>query len=600
MKGTVEEDTATMKDNTAPTAPTARENKRQQIVLPCLLGAILNILGFGFQYGTGNHVYELAMINWLRDPTLYPNDPIRRGFARFPSVFWKAIALVPDQISTEMVLFAVFLATKVIFFYGVVRLARCLDVNRHFVSGVAVLFALSPILNIRTPFGYSPILDPIQTQTPLAIAMLVYAGAKLTEGEWPRAAIVTAACFYLNAIYVVFMLFAFAPLALTDFRCDKKRTLWSAVVGAFIIIPWFLRNRTLAGRKYPPEYLSALLLFFPRHLVLSSHNRIDFIYGPVFLGAALAAVIMAHKKGVPTNWRVELMASSFAIPVALGVLVGQFHLTPFVASLQFMRADAFLFLYAALLLAGAMYKLAVSARLPYARGLLAVIALAFVLPLTPIRCLLLLGGLAVIYGTDCFQAIEVGMDWLCDRLNLRKRTEWLLDAVLLIATSLILWTTARVSVADPQTWKTFVWSRDRGDSFELQTWARLNTPSDSVFLVPPNEGGFRIGSLRSSWGEWKDGTGVYWDPEFAATYVDRMNELGIHEAPTKPSGPESMPEIYRLQSFEHLVNIARENHLQYIVQYADVAYTNAIYIHSNNSFRVYAVSPEPSPRGSTP
>jgi len=160
-----------MEENTCP-AP--RKEKWHQIVLPCLLGATLNILGFGFQYGIGNHIYKLAMFNWLRDPTLYPNDSIRGGFARFPSVFWRAVALVPDQISTEAVLFTVFLATKIIFFYGLTRLARCLSTERHFVSGVVVLFALSPILSIRTPFGYSPVLDPIQTQTPLAIALLVY------------------------------------------------------------------------------------------------------------------------------------------------------------------------------------------------------------------------------------------------------------------------------------------------------------------------------------------------------------------------------------------------------------------------------------------
>jgi hypothetical protein len=579
-----------LEENTYLTASEPQKNNWHQVGLPSLLGATLNILAFGFQYGTGNHIYEIAMINWLRDPTLYPNDPIRVGFARFPSVFWRAVALVPDHVSTQVVLFAVFVATKIIFFYGLTRLARCLSTERHFVSGVLVFFALSPILNIRTPFGYSPILDPIQTQTPLTIALLVYAGAKLIEGYWLRAAVVTAACFYLNAILVVFVLFAFAPLAVADFRHYSKRILLSSFGGAFIIAPWLLRNHTLAGGKYPPEYVPALLLYFPRHLVLSSHNHIDFIYGPVFLCAALGAVILAHKKGVPINWRVELVTSCFAIPVALGVVAGQCYLTPLIATLQFMRADAFLFLYAALLLAAAVYKLAVSARLPYAKGLLAIIALAFVLPLAPVRFLLLLVAVAVIYGTDCLKAIEVGKDWLRDNLNLSKRTEWLLDAVLLIAASLILWTAASASVADPQRWKMFEWSLNHGDSFELQTWARLNTSSDSVFLVPPNEGGFRIGSLRSSWGEWKDGTSVYLDPEFAPTYLNRMNELGIHEAPMKPNTPNSMPGIYRRQSLEHLLMIARENHLQYIVQYADVPY-NATPVYSNPSFRVYAVSP---------
>jgi hypothetical protein len=571
-----------MERNKNLTASATSTDKWQQIGLPCLLGAALNILGFGFQYGTGNHIYELAMINWLRDPTIYPGDPVREGYVRFPSVFWRVVALVPTHINTEAVLFVVFLATKIIFFYGLIRLARSVNSARYFVCGVAVLFALSPMLNIRTPFGYSPVLDPVQTQTPLAIAFLVYAGATLAEGRWLRAAIVTAACVYLNTIYVVFMLFAFGALAVTDYHRNKRQVLWSAVVGAAIITPWVLWNRALVGAKYPPEYIPALLLFFPRHLVLSSHNRIDLLYGPGFLCVAVTALILAHRKGIALNWRLELMACSFAIPVALGVAAGEYHLTPLLASLQLMRADSFLFLYTALLFVASIHQLAARAVVPYAKAMAALAAAVFAFPSTPVRFLLILFGLAVVWGNPWLESI--GSAQICQRI-LGTETKRVLQAVYLVGISLLMVSAIGIDVRTPGI---FILSSNGGEWLDLQAWARLNTPPDSVFLVPPGEAGFRVNSQRSSWGEWKDGMAVYLYPQFAASYINRMADLGVHVAPMQPSGPDSLREIYNRQSTDHLLTIARENHLQYIVQYTE-AKRDGTPEYSNRRFAVYRV-----------
>jgi hypothetical protein len=96
--------------------------------------------------------------------------------------------------------------------------------------------------------------------------------------------------------------------------------------------------------------------------------------------------------------------------------------------------------------------------------------------------------------------------------------------------------------------------------------------------------------MRSSWGEWKDGTALYWDAQFATTYVERLNELGVYTAPVGASGPDVMAEDYRRQSFEHLLTVARTNHLQYIVQFSAVTY-DATPVYSNRSLNVYRVSP---------
>src|SRR5215831_14575420 len=96
---------------------------RSKKVIPlALLGVYLNIVAFGFAYGVDNQKFMLAMVNWLKNPALYPNDPITEGFARFPTFFWPAVAYASTWVDTQLVLFLAFLVTKGLFFGALTRL----------------------------------------------------------------------------------------------------------------------------------------------------------------------------------------------------------------------------------------------------------------------------------------------------------------------------------------------------------------------------------------------------------------------------------------------------------------------------------------------
>src|SRR5215831_18590593 len=163
---------------------------RKHLLCASLMGSCLNIAGYGFTYRTaGNQPYELAMLNWLRDPGLYPGDPIRQGFARFPTVFWRFLALLPPGLNTELTLFILFLLTKLLFFYGLARILFWASSDWRFTRVAVVLLALSSVLNVRTLIGATFILDRVETHTPLAIAFLICATAWLLEGRWIAPAI---------------------------------------------------------------------------------------------------------------------------------------------------------------------------------------------------------------------------------------------------------------------------------------------------------------------------------------------------------------------------------------------------------------------------
>jgi GH35 family endo-1,4-beta-xylanase len=60
---------------------------------------------------------------------------------------------------------------------------------------------------------------------------------------------------------------------------------------------------------------------------------------------------------------------------------------------------------------------------------------------------------------------------------------------------------------------------------DAQVWARENTPQGSLFLTPIRPGGFRIYSDRPVVAEWRDGTQLFFAPEFGDIWWPRMAAL---------------------------------------------------------------------------
>jgi uncharacterized protein DUF6798 len=62
---------------------------------------------------------------------------------------------------------------------------------------------------------------------------------------------------------------------------------------------------------------------------------------------------------------------------------------------------------------------------------------------------------------------------------------------------------------------------------DVQEWARRATAPDATFIVPVDQEGFRIGSWRAQYVDWKDGTLGNFNAGFARDWYARMTSLGI-------------------------------------------------------------------------
>lgn len=65
----------------------------------------------------------------------------------------------------------------------------------------------------------------------------------------------------------------------------------------------------------------------------------------------------------------------------------------------------------------------------------------------------------------------------------------------------------------------------KNDWYDLQVWSSFNTKKSDVFLVPPQNTGFRIFSKRPIVGDIKDGAVVIYSREYAGRWSTLMNDL---------------------------------------------------------------------------
>jgi hypothetical protein len=608
-------------------------------VMLALLGVYLNIVAFGFEYGIINHTVWLPLVNWLINPSLYPDDPVPKASALNPTFFWQAVAYASAWIETLHVIFITFILTKVLFFGALIRLVgKSLD-NHWLVACIICSIALSPLLNSSTPFGSSDILNSVQTQTSLAIALLLWVGCLLVEKRWLLTGVVLGLSIYVQVQFAMFTMFAFVGFALLDWRQHKREVLSAALSMVIVGLPWLVLSQgTLVG-PFPENYVETLLMLAPGHFILRNHMA-DVLQGVGILTATVCMVALAVTRGIPRDHRLEWLAGFFVIPVLLGALIGEAFPFPSLVRLAFLRADSFLMLYSMVLIQvyGGRILLSTQIRSPAAALLLGTLALLFPLffPLShglQLILLVLLSAFQVIHPGAVFMlsigltvARLLGLTWIPGRaaalvavvsgffLARRLCLLWMpgkLAAFTAVVSSFFVYPEGVASMGTNQCrlalgicglvliiaipgairstsrlWNPMVAPDPLTASWhEIQRWAKSNTPQDAKFLIPPLPDGFRVFSERTSWVDWKDGNAMFTLPEYAAEWRRRLDAIGIRLVVGREDYAGKIQQ-YKEQSWERLLTVAREHNLNYLIQYGEVPYP-VTPVFTNERFSVY-------------
>jgi hypothetical protein len=490
-----------------------------------------SLLISGWSAVCDNHAVQIPLVNWLNDPSLYPHDPFMAVLARYPSLLWPAVAFAARIFPLEGMLIALFLLERLFVLYAAGRLARAFAPR----SGLAVVASMALFaFAVDSVLGRGTIVESYFEQTGLSIAFLLMAAAAFEESRPLGWALWLAAAFDVNPMYGSFALSYFGAAYVFDPERRRAWMTWGRSFGLFVAVASPAVYAAVAAGSIAPSNEATWLTasrarcwhhFFPFYPM--SEGAAGLAKFAVLLTVTLA-VLTAGKRARPRLFRDGVVWSI----VACVWLIDTYAAVYVLKSRHLMMQQ-------------------------------------------PAR------------ATDvwiCFvviAAVAVAADWLertTEPLTRLGRTiaPWIAPRV--VALVLVLWVSllGAASLGDriPRSFAPadlVTWGPDPSVR-QIAAWARANTPVDSVFLVSPGDDPdfeqFMGLSERSIFVNWEEGTALYWAPDYADEWTERLRALGYDVArSSEVVAEDQLDAIYRNLGDDDLERLKQRYRLSYWVAF---------------------------------
>ena len=601
-------------------------------VFGCVLVAVL-AHGYSWELGAENQPLQIPVIERLKDPALFPGDPLVDALAQQRSVFFPAVAALSRWVQVEEQFFVLHLLTTAAAAAAMAAITGLLTGSRAAAFIAALLLLASPIIR-PTPLGRDTMVATWVTPTTVSFPILLVALRFLLAGRAGAAGMVAGLAANLNLVMAGLFVIVALPVALGEtrgMRCAARLGIGFVLAGlpALVALP---EGSMLWGRE--PGFVTLLRRYYPYHFFLGVQSRAVFLRVAILVAAAVAAFQALPASGAKS--RAVRMAIAVGVVIAAGSFFADVVPIAQVTQLHLLRADRW---FCVLLFAAAAGGIAravtgsgrvgsgrANSERPLARGLaLAGGGLTLAGGITLAGGLTLAGGVALAAGLarGAYPLVAWGALVLLLLGSSEDRSRpWLL--FLLVAAAGIaaerLWEpgyqasaallVVLVMMALIAPWQGFAARRTRpwllaagmaialtelsgsngtlgAHGFalarpvfdpswrEVQEWAAHATPKAAKFLTPPEVPGFRVYARRGTVVEWKDGAAMLWEPAFGAGWWERQ---------------AAVSEAIASQNADQLCTTARRYGAGWIVVPVEKAPQTMTPVHDNPRFKVFAVS----------
>jgi hypothetical protein len=480
-----------------------------------------------------NHAVQIPLVNWLKDPSLYPHDPFMAVLARYPSLLWPAVAFAARIFPLEGMLIALFFLERFFVLYAAGRLARAFAPR----SGLAVVAAMALFAcAVDSVLGRGTIVESYFEQTGLSIAFLLMAAAAFEESRPVGWALWLAAAFGVNPMYGAFALSYFGAAYVFDPERRRAWKTWGRSCFLFVALASPAIYAAVTAASIAPSNEATWLMaararcwhhFFPFYPM--TEGAAGLAKFAVLLIVTLA-VLTAGKRARPRLFNDGVV---WSIVACLWLI------------------DAFVAVY--------------------------VLKSRHLMMQQPAR------------ATDvwiCFMviaAVAVAAEWLekpTEQLTRLGRTiaPWISPRrvawLLVVCVSLV----SAASLGDriPRSFASanlVTWGPDPSVR-QIAAWARANTPVESVFLVNPGDDPdfeqFMGLSERSIFVNWEEGTALHWAPDYADEWTERLRALGYDVArSSEVVAEDQLDVIYRNLGDDDVARLKQRYRLSYWVAFDD-------------------------------
>lgn len=510
-------------------------------------------------------------MEWLRDPSLYPVDPVRDTLPYYVSVLWKIIAVLPAQIPLEPTEFVLFLLVRALVFLSAVRLVLVLAPGNWLaVVGVLAMLGLVP----QPVIALSTLMEGSFEQSGTAVPFVLLTVADFLDRRYWRAGLWLGVVANLTILYAVYLLPYLLLFALLHpaYRADWRRWMYAggiAMVIASPVLVWILRNPAPAPRDVELWYLTNRFRS-PFHLFPLAFALTDWLMLCTQWAFALALILWGGRS--QPLWRLLglswLLGSTLWMALAFFAAYGV-H-SPFLLRLQPARAvDLWVLLAGVLtvcigayLLDDALQKHRLASQLTGAIVWSVSIHLWSLLPHPKALWFQVVAVVGVVLGSALLSV------WRRAPISPASLQAGIaLVVALTVSINAVLHARAQEDL--------FEFAQDLS-CYRIAGWAAKNTPKDALWLVPPGvEGGwgsFRALAKRSVFVTWKDGTNILFAPGYTEHWVERIaclgfdirqHRLGWHQR--SPVDGDNINRLYLRLSDERVRDLAARYGIDYWV-----------------------------------
>ena len=202
---------------------------RFSLWLQGLIIFLSSLLITGYQVYSANHAMQIPYVQWINNPSLFPNDPFVSTFVHYIGPIWQVVAIISNYVPLESLLIILFLVTRALILVAAARLAMTLYPGSRLAAvGAMAFFALSP-----TPLiGHGTLVINYFEHTSLSIAFLLLATAAFYSRSPFYWVLWFAIGFNLNVLYGTYACVYFAALFLLDTNYRSNWKIW--------VLPGFL------------------------------------------------------------------------------------------------------------------------------------------------------------------------------------------------------------------------------------------------------------------------------------------------------------------------------------------------------------------------
>ncbi len=478
-----------------------------------LLLTVASVIGINqYTYGMYNHFISVPFVKSIMDASLYPNDFLVAEKKYFYTLFNSGLALL--TVKSGLSLHALYFSLYCLSLYGTLiaffKTALLLFNKKEtaYFAAIFLIYSFNTLGDVRT-------IESIFLERTFVLPLLLFAFYFFLKQKVIAAYVLSGIAFLFHPLSAVYLLGCLTVCSLISIREIGWKKLLAAFILLFVIVSPVLYLKatnpapSLGLFKADPGWLELLRLRSSHHLFPSSWSPLLLAQSVLFIvGFGLCL------KYRPTPWMhrvVMLFTGTIFLMCVAGTLFTEVIPVSIVVQFQLFRSYVFLVFIAIIYYAHFFFMESETEELTFKK------VIVFFLFIGAFY-----SGNLVKYAGFIIVALLIFPGFAFFKQFIPPLGRFHLPALM---------TAILISGIAGATLKGKFTIQNKQDKawLAVQAWAKNNTPLDAVFIVPTNKEGFRVESERTCYGDWKDGTQMFFNPEFGKEWMRRMKMLGFED-----------------------------------------------------------------------